>query len=73
MIDYGFQELSINRLQAMHFTDHPASGRVLEKAGMLYEGTLRQYVGLGGTFFDCKMYAILRDDFISCQRQAVKP
>lgn len=64
IIDYAFTELSINRLQATHFTDNPASGRVLEKAGMLYEGTLRQYVGMGDTFFDCKMYAILRDDFV---------
>ena len=47
----------------MHFTDNPVSGRVLEKAGMSYEGTLRQYIGMGNVFFDCKMYAILKSDF----------
>ena len=62
VITYTFQNSDIRRIQAMHFTDNPASGRVLEKAGMIYEGTLRQYVGMGDTFFDCKMYSILRGE-----------
>lgn len=63
MLEYGFTRFGLNRIQAMHFTDNPASGRVLEKAGMAYEGTLHQYVGMGNVFFDCKMYAILKSDF----------
>ena len=65
MIEFGFRQLNLNRIQAMHFTNNFASGRVLEKAGMLYEGTLRQYVGMNDTFFDCKMYAIIKDDLIT--------
>jgi ribosomal-protein-alanine N-acetyltransferase len=64
MIEYGFDTLSLNRIQGMHFTNNPASGRVLEKAGMVYEGTLRQYIGMNGVFYDCRMYSILRSDRI---------
>jgi ribosomal-protein-alanine N-acetyltransferase len=61
MIEYCFTFLSLNRIQAM--TSNPASERVLEKAGMIYEGTLRQYFGMKNTFWDCKMYSLLRSDF----------
>jgi len=63
IIDYGFNKLSLNRIQAMHFPDNVSSARVLEKAGMSYEGTLRQYVGMGEMHLDCLMYAILKKDF----------
>ena len=63
VIEYGFSILGLNRIQAMHFTNNPASGCVLEKAGMLFEGTLRQYVGMQGVFFDCRLYSILKSDF----------
>lgn len=62
IIKYGFSILGLNRIQAMHFSDNPASGRVLEKAGMFFEGTLRQYLGMYNSFFDCKMYSILKSD-----------
>ncbi len=62
-IGYGFDSLLLNRIQAMYFTDNTASGRVLQKAGMVCEGILRQYVGMGTTFFDCVMCSILRIDY----------
>lgn len=57
----GFQTLALNRIQAL--TSNPASERVLQKAGMIYEGTLRQYYGMNGSFWDCKMFSALREDF----------
>ena len=61
IIAYSFDILSLNRVQA--FTSNPASERVLKKAGMVYEGTLRQYFKRGDDFWDAKMYAILKKDF----------
>jgi len=68
MIGYGFRTHLLQRIQAMRFPENPASGRVLEKAGMRYEGTLRRYVGFGEDMRDCLMYAILRDEFSSDHR-----
>jgi RimJ/RimL family protein N-acetyltransferase len=37
----------------------------MEKAGMSYEGHLRQHVLKNGVYEDLKLYAILRDEFES--------
>jgi RimJ/RimL family protein N-acetyltransferase/DNA-binding transcriptional MerR regulator len=43
MLNLAFDELGLNRVFAYHFTSNPASGRVLQKIGMLLEGTRRQH------------------------------
>ena len=63
IIRYGFQELGLNRFYATHFTENPASGRVMQKAGMKYEGTLRQDVRKGEQYRDHAVYAILREEW----------
>ena len=40
IIDYGFKTLSLHRIYASHLTRNPASGRVLQKIGMVKEGCL---------------------------------
>ena len=62
VIDYGFTTLGLNRIQATHMVRNPASGRVMQKVGMRYEGLHRQYVMKNGRFEDLARYAILRDD-----------
>ena len=66
VIRYGFEALGLNRIYATHFTGNPASGRVMQKAGMQYEGTLRQDVRKGDEFRDHAVYGILREEW---QRQ----
>lgn len=41
MLAFGFGRLSLHRIYAYHFVRNPASGRVMAKAGMHHEGTLR--------------------------------
>jgi RimJ/RimL family protein N-acetyltransferase len=62
LVDYAFDALGLNRVYAYHFTGNPASGRVLQKAGMRYEGTRREHMRKWGAFLDSEMYAILRSD-----------
>ena len=64
LLDYGFKVLELNRIQARHLVSNPASGRVMQKLGMSYEGTLRQVVFLRGSYEDLAGYAILRDESI---------
>lgn len=63
VIRYGFEEIQFNRIFSYHFLTNPASGRVQQKAGMKYEGLLRQYVFVKGKFCNVKLNAIVRDDF----------
>ena len=44
-------------------TKNPASGRVLEKAGMRREGLLRHAIRKWDSFEDVVLYAILRQDW----------
>lgn len=47
----------------VHDPDNPASGRVMQKAGMVREGVLRQQRFLKGRFVDTVVYSILRDEW----------
>jgi RimJ/RimL family protein N-acetyltransferase len=63
VIDYGFEQLELNRIQARHMTKNPASGRVMEKAGMKPEGIMRQSIFRWGVFEDAAIYSILREEY----------
>ena len=62
VIAFGFDELCLNRIEAQHETDNPASGRVMIHTGMQYEGTMRQRLMNKGRYVDVRQYAILRSD-----------
>ena len=60
MLRYGFEELNLHRIFATHFKHNPASGRVLKKIGMHYEGCQREHLLKWGQFIDSEMYGLLR-------------
>lgn len=62
VIAFGFDELRLNRIEAQHDTDNPASGRVMDHVGMQFEGIMRQRLKNKGKFVDVVNYAILRSD-----------
>ena len=66
VIAYALKEVKINRLEAFHAVANPGSGKVLQKAGMKFEGHARQkYRNRLRGFEDCDMYAILAEDYFS--------
>ena len=62
VLRYGLTEVNYNRLEAYHSISNMASGKVMKKAGMVYEGRARQKYRSNVGFEDCDMYAIVRDD-----------
>jgi ribosomal-protein-alanine N-acetyltransferase len=65
VIEFMFTEVNINRLQAKHYSDNIASGKVMLKVGMKYEGTLRQSaINNSGQLVDNKVYAILKEEYL---------
>jgi len=62
LIKYSFDVLRLRRVFAAHFTRNPASGRVMQKAGMSYEGCLRQHVKKWDALEDMMYYGIARED-----------
>ncbi len=65
MISFGFGRMNLNRIEARCIAENAASARVMEKAGMAHEGTLRQREFLKGAYRDMKLYAILRREYRS--------
>lgn len=65
VLRYAFEDLDLHRIQARHMTKNPASGRVMQKIGMKYEGTLRDSLFRWGRFEDVAMYSVLRDEYDS--------
>jgi RimJ/RimL family protein N-acetyltransferase len=63
VLRYAFTDLRLNRVHAHHFSSNPASGRVMQKIGMLHEGHLRQHVKKWGEFLDVEACGILRSEF----------
>ena len=61
VIGYGFSVLNLHRIYAMHFSRNPASGRVMEKCGMVHEGRFREHVRKWGVFEDVDLRGILRE------------
>lgn len=59
MVEYGFKELKIHRIQAGVFDYNGASRKVLEKAGFEYEGTAKDGVFKDGKFYDELKFGIL--------------
>jgi ribosomal-protein-alanine N-acetyltransferase len=62
MISFGFDKMNLNRIEARCIAENVASARVMEKAGMIYEGTLRQRELIKGEHRDIKVYSVLRDE-----------
>ena len=64
VLNEGFMDLNLHRIEAQHEVDNPASGRVKVKSGMMYEGCVRGRLYNKGRYVDVALYANLRDDYL---------
>ncbi len=65
LLDYGFRRMKLNRIHAQTLVENTRSARVLEKAGMKFEGVLRAWERIKGRYCDMRMYSMLRSEFRS--------
>jgi ribosomal-protein-serine acetyltransferase len=63
LIDEGFQQLELNRIQARVATDNHRSQAVCDRAGLKKEGVLRQSEWLYDHFLDMTMNSILSTEW----------
>lgn len=64
IINFGFNELGLNKIYARAFISNIGSWTVMEKTGMSYEGTLRKEVIKNEVSYDLKVYSILKEEFL---------
>lgn len=60
----AFTRWGLHRVEAQHDALNPASGRVMEKAGMKREGVLRERMFYKGRYADMVMYAAIKEDWL---------
>jgi ribosomal-protein-alanine N-acetyltransferase len=68
VLRYAFEEVGLNRVEALCLVDNLAAIRVLEKAGMKKEGVLREYAFQKGAFGYSCVYSMLRRDYEESSR-----
>ena len=62
VIDYMFTNTDVQRIEAFHAIDNPASGKVMQKAGMEWEGLAREkFKSRAGIYEDSGSYGIVRE------------
>ena len=62
VIDFLFDEVGLNRVEACHDSRNPNSGKVMRKCGMTHEGTFRQWAWTNAGICDTCNYGILKSD-----------
>jgi RimJ/RimL family protein N-acetyltransferase len=70
VVAYAFEELGLHRVHAAHLRRNTASGRVLQKIGMTYEGSLREHARKWDRYEDIEKYGMLRSEYQ--ERKAVR-
>ncbi len=60
--DFLFDEVGMQRIEAGHDPNNPASGAVQRKCGLKYEGTFRRRIRSNQGITDVAWYAILKEE-----------
>jgi ribosomal-protein-alanine N-acetyltransferase len=63
MIQYGFEGLGLNRIEAFVMPENLASMNALRKLGFREEGVLREYGFWKGQFVDLKCFSLLKREY----------
>ncbi|OUL22209.1 GNAT family N-acetyltransferase [Nostoc sp. RF31YmG] len=63
IIQWGFDQLDLNRIEALVMLDNTASMQLLKKLQFVEEGVLREYGFWKGRFHDLKIFSLLKKDY----------
>lgn len=62
VIKYGFESIGLHKVQICTKTINKPSRRVIEKCGLTYEGTLRDYFYMNGEYVGRMYFSVLREE-----------
>jgi ribosomal-protein-alanine N-acetyltransferase len=63
LVDFGFREMELNRIEAFVDPANHASARLLSRIGFRKEGLLRDAFFEKGSFVDAEIYSLLKADY----------
>jgi ribosomal-protein-alanine N-acetyltransferase len=63
LVRFFFEEVEVNRIESRHDPKNPNSGKVMEKCGLIYEGTIKQGDWNNQGICDYSMYGLVLEDY----------
>ncbi|MEE1154655.1 MAG: GNAT family protein [Acutalibacteraceae bacterium] len=63
IIEYGFKKINLHKVQICTKTINQPSKRVIEKCGLTYEGTMRDFFYMNGEYVGRLYFSILKSEF----------
>lgn len=63
IIEFGFNEIQLQRIWSAAMTENPASVKVMQKAGLSYEGTLKKDIYHWNEYKDIDVYGLIKEDY----------
>lgn len=63
VIAFLFEKVGVKRIEVQHDPDNPSSGKVMEKCGLIYEGTLRKANWSNRGIVDVAIYSLLSKEY----------
>jgi RimJ/RimL family protein N-acetyltransferase len=72
LLAFGFRARGFHRIAAMHFAENTASGRVMQKLGMLREGVLRHAAYKEDQWRDLVVYSLLENEWNAQNRRSLR-
>ena len=63
VVDFGFKELKLHRIEVTHFAENIASQKIIQKLGFKLEGKEREKIFRFGRWHDHLLYGLLEQDF----------
>jgi [ribosomal protein S5]-alanine N-acetyltransferase len=65
IINFGFNNMNLNRIEARCVIENGGSERVMQKVGMTHEGIIREQMLVKGNYLSVNMYSILKKEWDS--------
>ena len=68
LIKFFFEEVGAEKVCARHDVDNPASGKVMQKCGLKFEGVIRRELFVKGKPRNLAHYSILKEEYFAENR-----
>lgn len=65
LLNYGFNELELNKIYAVHLIENPSSGKVMSKNGMIQEGILKDHFKKDNEYKTVIQYRLTRAEYMT--------
>lgn len=67
VLKFGFNELGLHKIFATHFKNNPASGKILNKIGMMQEAELKDHYLIEGEYRTAYQYRLTKKEYKDIQ------